>query len=112
MFKKICLIIAILIIPSLAFSAGWIRNIHAEWEYTAPEDLTITGFRLYQNGAKVCDFNGALLTSGDCTVTLTKRTTNFTLTAVASDNTESPHSDVYPFLDWGPKAKINRIRNK
>lgn len=112
MFKKICLIIAILMIPSLAFSAGWTRTIHAEWEYSAPEDVAITGFKLYQNGINVCNFAGATTTSGDCIITLTKKTTNFTLTAIASDNTESPHSDIYPFLDWGPKAKINSITSK
>jgi len=38
--------------------------------------------------------------AGDCDVVLIKETTAFTLTAIFSDNTESPHSA--PFLFTAP----------
>lgn len=72
------------------------RSIHVEWDYTPPTEPTVTGFQLYQEGTAVCAFEGASTSEGDCTVDLTSQITIFTLTAMFSDDTESPHSA--PFL--------------
>jgi hypothetical protein len=117
MNKKTFFILGSVLLFSMASTvcfgaAEWDRSIHAEWEYTPPEDVNVVSFRLYQNGTRVCDFAGATTVSGDCDVTLTRKTTNYTLTAVTDDGGESPHSDIYPFVDWGPKAKIKSIINR
>jgi len=75
------------------------RSIHIEWGYTPPTEPEVTGFRLYQEGEAVCIFAGAETTAGDCTVELTEQITNFTLTAMFSDSTESPHSAPFAF-NW------------
>lgn len=106
-------ILLFLFVPSFALAAPtWNRSIHAEWQYEAPEDVKVSSFRLYQNGIQACEFVGELTRSGDCEVSLTRKTTNYSLTAVEEDGSESPHSDIYPFIDWGPKAKINQIINR
>jgi PKD repeat protein len=68
-----------------------------EWGYTPPSTPAVTGFKLYQEGAHVCQTQEPSATTLDCTVTLTADTTNFTLTATFSDGTESPHSAPFPF---------------
>jgi hypothetical protein len=85
---------------------GWKRSIHIEWGYTKPADIAVTGFRLYQNGTRVCEFAGPDTSQGDCEVLLTRRGTEFTLTAVFADGTESPHSAPFVFADFGPGPKI------
>lgn len=73
-------------------------TVHAEWTgYTAPTGLTVTGFKLYQEGALACQTQVATATSLDCSVSLTADTTNFTLTAAFADGTESPHSAPFAF---------------
>ena len=72
------------------------RSIHVEWGYTPPTEPAVTGFRLYQEGTAVHNWEGASTIAGDATVDLTTRYTSFTLTAMFTDNTESPHSA--PFL--------------
>lgn len=72
------------------------RSIHAEWGYIPPTEPEVIGFRLYQEGTAVHDWEGASYRAGDITVDLTTRYTSFTLTAVFDDDTESPHSA--PFL--------------
>lgn len=84
-------------LPTVA-AAATTATIHAEWtSYTAPSGYTVTGYKLYQEGSPACQASSASATSLDCTVTLASDTTNFTLTAVFSNGTESPHSAPFPF---------------
>ena len=83
------------LLPTFA-AAATTRSIHVEWGYTPPSTPAVTGFKLYQEGANVCQTQEPSATAMDCTVTLTADTTNFTLTATFSDGTESPHSSPFP----------------
>lgn len=114
MIKKSALaLLLIMAIPALALAAPtWTRSIHAEWTYEAPEDVEVSGFKLYQNGVPACEFSGATTTSGDCEVSLSRKVTNYTITALTEDGGESPHSDIFPFTDWGPRPKIKQIINR
>lgn len=73
------------------------RSIHVEWGYTPPSEPQVSGYRLYQEGVKACQTTVATATAMDCTVTLVKAVTNFTLTATFKDGTESPHSAPFAF---------------
>lgn len=73
------------------------QSIHVEWGYTPPSAPAVTGFKLYQEGVHVCQWPGAMVTSGDCDAPITKVSTGFTLTATFGDGTESPHSAVFMF---------------
>ena len=74
------------------------ESIHVEWGYTPPIEPAVTGFKLYQEGSAVCQVDDSSATSIDCDVTLTAETTNFTLTAMFIDGTESPHSSPYAYV--------------
>jgi len=83
---------------SLPFSASaTTQSIHVEWGYTPPSEPAVTGYKLYQEGALVCETREPTATTMDCSVDLTTATTNFTLTATFSDYTESPHSAPFAF---------------
>lgn len=111
--KKLLITLLLCLMPVAAMAApGWERSITAEWGYDAPADLVLTGFRMYQEGVAVCDFTGPDLRTGTCNILLLKRSTPFTLTAVFASGEESPHSDAYVLLDWGPKPKIIRMAVK
>ena len=111
--KRILIALLLCLMPVAAMAApGWERNITAEWGYDAPADLVLTGFRMYQEGVAVCDFAGPDLRTGTCNILLLKRSTPFTLTAVFSSGEESPHSDAYALLDWGPKPRIIRLESR
>lgn len=73
------------------------HSIHIEWGYTPPSEPAVTGYRLYKEGVSACETQNPLATSMDCSVSLTQDTTNFTLTALFSDGSESPHSAPFPF---------------
>ena len=77
---------------------SWAQSIHVEWGYTPPSAPAVTGFKLYQEGAHVCQWPGETVTSGDCDAPITKVSTGFTLTAVFNDGTESPHSAVFTLI--------------
>ena len=80
------------LLPTFA-AAATTQTIHAEWSsYTPPAGLTVTAFKLYQDGVFACQSIDPAAITMDCTVTLTSDTSNFTLTAMLSDGTESPHS--------------------
>lgn len=111
--KRLLLALSLLLLPVIVQAApGWDRNITAEWGYDPPADLVLTGFRMYQEGVAVCDFQGAELRTASCNITLLKRSTPFTLTAVFSTGEESPHSDAYVLVDWGPKPRIIKLVNQ
>ncbi|MCK9369352.1 hypothetical protein M0R04_05385 [Candidatus Dojkabacteria bacterium] len=96
MKKLLYIILTILMLTTSAYGA---ININAQWSYyTAPSFPAVSGFRIYQEGVFVCETKVPTATSMDCTVTITKSTTNFTMTATFVDNTESPFSEVFPFV--------------
>jgi len=92
MFKAV--FIAFLL--GIPVSAG-AQSIHVTWGYTPPTSPAVTGFRLYQEGQSVCVTLVSSAQDMDCDVLLTKKITSFTLTAIFSDSTESPHSAPYAF---------------
>ncbi|MBM9513983.1 PKD domain-containing protein [Desulfogranum marinum] len=73
------------------------HSIHIEWGYTPPSEPAVTGYRLYKEGTFSCETQNPLATSMDCSVSLEQDTTNFTLTALFDDGSESPHSASFPF---------------
>ncbi|MDD2465513.1 MAG: PKD domain-containing protein [Desulfobulbus sp.] len=73
------------------------RSIHIEWGYTPPSEPAVIGFKLYQEGAVACQVKDSTATAMDCEVTLYSNPTNFTLTAMFADGTESPHSAPFAF---------------
>lgn len=95
-----------------AATAGWQRSIKVEWGYSAPEDVTVTEFRLYQNGKKVCTFPGGTAVVGECVVVLSKTASDFTLSAAFADGAESPKSAAYTFTDLGTGPAISKMSSK
>lgn len=73
------------------------QTIRVEWGYTPPTSPALTGYKLYQEGTFACQSKDPKAATMDCQVSLIKDSTNFTLTAVFSDGTESPHSAPFPF---------------
>jgi len=111
--KKWILLLVLLAVPMPVQAAPeWQRSIQVEWGYEPPTDLIATGFRLYQEGVEVCEWAVPTIRTGDCDVILTQKSTSFTLTATFSDGQESPHSDPYIFVDWGPKPRIIRLESR
>jgi len=68
------------------------QSIHVEWGYTPPSKPKVAGYKLYKEGAFACQEMKPMARAMDCTVSLTAQSTDFTLTAVFDDGTESPHS--------------------
>ena len=90
--------------------AGWDRAATVEWGYTPPVEPAVSGFQLYQEGAKACQWAGAETRSGDCTLRIAKRDTPFTLTALFADGTESPHSPPFVFTDVLPAPVLKSLK--
>ena len=90
--------------------AGWDRQTTVEWGYTPPTEPAVSGFQLYQEGAKACQWAGAETRSGDCTLRIAKRDTPFTLTALFADGTESPHSAPFVFTDVLPAPVLKSLK--
>jgi hypothetical protein len=90
--------------------AGWDREATVEWGYTPPTEPALSGFQLYQEGAKACQWAGAETRSGDCTLRIAKRDTPFTLTALFADGTESPHSAPFVFTDVLPAPVLKSLK--
>lgn len=79
-------------------SAATTCSIRAEWtSYVPPNGYIVSGYRLYQNGQLACQSTHSKATSIDCQVTLNTSTANFTLTALFTNGTESPHSTPFAF---------------
>ena len=90
------LITLVCCLPAFA-QATTSSSIHVEWGYTPPSTPAVTGFKLYQEGVSTCQTQDPNATAMDCQVTLSAATTNFTLTAIFSDATESPQSSPFAF---------------
>ena len=92
------IVLSLCSLPLAATSAGAAtRSIHVEWGYTPPSEPAVAGFKLYQEGVFACQTMTPTATSLDCSVSLTGATTEFTLTAVFNDGSESPHSSPFAF---------------
>lgn len=103
----LAMFVGILTVPAVVFAApGWVRGLSIEWSYEPPADLVLSGFRLYQDGAAVCEWNVPTLRSGPCSTTLYRKTTLFTIAALFTDGQESPYSEPYSYTDWGPKPRL------
>lgn len=97
-FFSLSLVLLSWVMPGLVAAAtSASRSIHVEWGYTPPSQPQVSGYRLYQEGVRACQTTSSTATAMDCTVTLVKAVTNFTLTATFADNTESPHSAPFAF---------------
>jgi hypothetical protein len=97
MIKTVLLVMALMLgsVSAYAYTA----NIKVEWlPYAAPSFPALSGFKLYKEGVYVCQTLVPTAVTMDCTVEITKPSTNFTLTAAFADNTESLHSAAYAFV--------------
>ena len=101
-----CAIFSVCFLISNASASGLERDVHVEWGYTAPTDLKVSEFVLYQDGVEACVWKGAEVNSGDCKAILSKSLTSFTMAARFENKTESPRSAPFPFTDLGPGVKI------
>ncbi|WP_028319699.1 hypothetical protein [Desulfobulbus elongatus] len=108
MAARLIILVLLAMVPGLALGA-WHRSIRVEWEYTAPGEPAVTGFRLYQGGTAACEFPGADTRTGDCTVTLARQVTAYTLTALFADGTESPHSVSYSVVYDAVAPVLRRV---
>lgn len=95
--KKVVLLFLLLFLFCTNLYAETVtRSIHIEWGYTPPSEPAVIGFKLYKEGVQSCQVMSADSSAMNCFVIFTKTQTSFTLTALFSDGTESPHSA--PFL--------------
>lgn len=101
------LIIALILICPVGLMAS--QSIHVEWGYTPPTEPEVSGYQLYQNGQAVIIWPGATTTEGDVTLSAIASGDTFTLTALFTDSTESPHSA--PYL-WTGGASIKFVALK
>lgn len=90
------MILLLLLLPGVAI-ANWTRTLTVEWGYTPPSAPAVVGFNLYLENVLVCNFPGKGIVNGSCTVSSPKQIGNFTLTALFSNNSESPMSSVFAF---------------
>ncbi len=101
------LLLTLFLLVAAAAQAG--QSIHVEWGYTPPTESEVSGFQLYQNGQAVVVWPGATTTEGDVTLSAIASGDTFTLTALFTDSTESPHSA--PYL-WAGGASIKFVAFK
>jgi hypothetical protein len=91
-----------------------VYDLTVEFGYTPPSEPAVYGFRLYLNGTSVVTWDNPTLFTRDLIISLPETTpSSFTLTAVFTDGTESPHSDPYLFTPESqskPVAPANFIR--
>ncbi|MCP3890267.1 MAG: hypothetical protein GY702_15565, partial [Desulfobulbaceae bacterium] len=107
MYKKTLQILFILLCCLYsAFALAATQTIHVEWGYTPPSEPALAGFRLYKEGATACETGNPNAVSMDCVVSLEKDSTNFTLTALFEDGSESPHSPSFPFNKTSEEQEV------
>jgi len=99
MKKALFLILGVLCLCAVEASAEAIFEIEVTFEYTvATAPQPVTGYKLYKEGSPVTTWDGAYVFTRNVIVELPETTsTNFTLTAMYIDGTESLHSPQYPF---------------
>jgi len=76
--------------PSPATGDGTLREVSFRWDYG---DDVITGFNLYMDGEKVCEFTPETVRNGVCDVEATEDVHTFTLTAINAAGLESDDSN-------------------
>lgn len=116
---RCCLVLSLLFVffcgSPVCAAEAMSQSIHVEWGYTPPSKPKVVGYKLYQEGAFACQEMQPMARAMDCTVSLTAQSTDFTLTAVFNDGTESPRSAPFaysksPSIDTtgtAPKAVIS-----
>lgn len=92
----------LLLAATPALSAG--QSITVEWEYTAPSEPAVTGFRLYRDGTAVCDLPGPDARRGQCEVA--PGTAIYTLSATLADGSESDQSAPYIYPVGSVRAPV------
>ena len=87
-------------LPIFSYGESSPYDIHVEWSFNdqSIEGKSLVGYNLYKEGIKVCSDDSPEDKKMDCIVVSEPGTYNFTLTALYSDNSESPHSPPYSFL--------------
>jgi len=95
-------------ILTLLLSSPCLASYTVEWGYTPPSAPAVTGYRLYRESEKVADFPGAATESGTVDGEI-KIGDSFTLTALFSDSTESPHSAPFIYTRKNPFIKTITI---
>ncbi|WP_457575203.1 PKD domain-containing protein [Desulfomarina sp.] len=99
--KKILQILFIIycFLPILSHGEPSSHDIHIEWSFDdqSVEGKTLVGYNLYKEGIKVCSDDSPADKKMDCVIVSEPGTYNFTLTALYSDYSESPHSPPYSF---------------
>ena len=109
MLSRLIFCLIFLALASPATAASWVRVIHVEWGYTPPIEPAVEGFVLYRASQEVCRWEGADVRAGDCELVISAPSTDFTLTAVFTDGTESPQSAPFTFNDTVSAPSITII---
>ncbi len=100
MKKILQLLIAIYcLLPILSYGDPSPHDIHIEWSFDdqSVEGKSLVGYNLYKEGIKVCSDSSPEDKKMDCVIVSEPGTYDFTLTALYSDYSESPHSPPYSF---------------
>ncbi len=94
----ICSLITVLLI-SVSHAEAGLYDLHIEWSYDDSGPRALQSFILYRNGTKVLTDIGSNYRVLDCILDIPEHevTSNFTLTAVDTENYEGPHSAPYTF---------------
>ncbi len=97
MLKKLCLVLYLLLISAPVFAVEVQQKVYMEWEFNVPPASTkeVIGFKLYQAGVMVCQWDDPLVRQGECTFMYESGEYDFVLTALYSDGLESPNSIPY-----------------
>jgi len=92
------LLFLFLITPTMSTGAET-RTLVIDFSFNAPIDPAkqLLGYRLYQEGVKVCETTDPDASRMDCSLLTEDGTFNFTLSAYYSNATESPQSEPFPF---------------
>ena len=97
MYYRMLNLFIMLIGCSAGLSSAATTSIRVEWQFTAPNEPLLGGYNLYQEGILTCQTLEPSATFMECHVPLTGAVTNFTMTAVFNDGSESSHSAPYSF---------------
>lgn len=75
------------------------HNIHVSFNFDTGNEQgsNISGFRLYQEGKRVCETNDPESNTIDCNIASPSGSFVFTLTAYYEDGSESPHSKPFSY---------------
>jgi len=88
----------ILAIPTISVAAEY-HTMQVDFTFTATDDPVrqLIGYRLYEEADQVCEISDPDVSNITCTFATEDGTFDFTLTAIYSDGSESPHSPSFPF---------------